>query len=1060
MKTQRRRSGTQLLKLCTILLPLFITWGSSIAQVGNLNTKTSITSSLNSVAGNDADLFGTRTRYIENIGQYGTTLSKYGNMGKILYGYEGLAMPVLFTPKGMIYLQRKTIKASNEELQKLRSEGKPITIDRTITMEWLNANPDPRIVAEDICHDHFSYGLLRTKARAYKKIVYQELYPGIDLVYSFTENKKAGFEYSLQVNPGADISRVKMKYGGDIKNITQDKHGNLIIASGIDEISVSTAECYYTDNSSQKFSSSFKINNNTINFTLPSNYNKQKTLVIDPFVSGTAALSGTDAGKAKDIDFDYSGNIYTVGGGDGTVQMLSKYNASGGLEWTFNGSLGIPCWEFGGSRGGWTVDKINNKIYLGQGLQEAGFRVIRLDIDGLYDNYITNADRDFTQNWKMAWTCNGGSPEIYIAGEASTGQEPTSNIQLFRLSPSSNTISPIHLTEINTSNTNISDLVIDPVSNQLYSIFSTSILDPSLNNKIYKHLPPYALENIAWSNSTGSNSLHVPVNRPYLSGIDNSSNTIALNSTHLFYWDGKNLKAFNKSNGLPACATLSVPTNQLLMQGGIVADECNNVFVGFRNGIIKVYHFTGSAFDDDAAPDITIPGFSSSSVYDLIYDKDRGLLYACGNGFVASIDVSSRYCAVPVYSVHVTTDCPSSSVTASMSPVPSAGSVITYNLFNGTTQIAINTTGIFTGLTAGINYKVVAMPNQPCGGIQAMANFTVAAPPVLKINAPAAICADNTADLTLASITAGSTTGLVFTYWSDAAATIPYINASAAKPGTYYIKAINQSGCFSIAPVVVTALPAPKANAGPDMVICFGNNGQLNGSGGSTYYWSPSTNLSNARIANPTVANPGAGNMIYRLTVKDAFGCTSLTNDEIKITFASPANISMSTDTVVSMNQPLQLNAADLNNSGFKDFVWSPSYGLSNPFIPNPVAILDKDITYTVHATTINNCTNDAQVRIKVFRGPDIYVPNSFTPNGDGVNDVLKPVPVGVREFHYFNVFNRFGQLLFSTANASTGWDGKILGKEQVNGTYVWIAEAVDYKGNIIQQKGYSTLIR
>lgn len=1058
MKTQRRSSGTQLLNRCTFLLPLLITWGGSIAQVGNLNTKTPIISSLHAATGNDADLFGTRTRYIENIGQYGDTLSKYSNMGNILYGYEGLNMPVLFTSKGVIYLQRKTIKASNEELHKLRSDGKPTTINRTITMEWLNANPDPRIVAEDICHDHFSYGLLRTKARTYKKIVYKELYPGIDLVYSFTDNKKAGFEYSLQVNPGADISRVKMKYGGDVKNITQDKYGNLIIASGIDEISVSTAECYYTDNNSQKFLSPFKINNNTINFTLPSNYNKQKTLVIDPFVSGTATLSGTDAGKAKDIDFDYSGNIYTVGGGDGTVQMLSKYNASGGLEWTFNGSLGIPCWEFGGSRGGWTVDKINSKIYLGQGLQEAGFRVIRLDAEGLYDNYMTNADRDYTQNWKMAWTCNGGSPEIYIAGEASTGQEPTSNIQLFRLSPSSNTISPIHLTEINTSNTDISDLVIDPVSNQLYSIFSTSILDPSLNNKIYKHLPPYALENVAWSNSTGSNALKVPVNRPYLSGIDNSSNTIAINSTHLFYWDGKNLRAFSKSDGQPTCSPLSVSGNQLLMQGGIVADDCNNVFVGSRNGTIKVYHFTGTSFEDDAAADITVSGFSSSSVYDLINDKDRGLLYACGDGFVASIDIS-RYCAVPVYSVNVTTGC-SLSANASISPAPPTGSVVTYNLFNGTTLVATNTTGHFTGLTAGVNYTIVAMPNQVCGGAQAIAYFTVVAPPVLKISNPPAICADNTTDLSLASITAGSTSGLVFTYWSDAAATIPCLNSSNVKPGTYYIKGTISSGCSVVAPVTVTTLPAPKANAGPDMTICFGNNGQLNGSGGSTYYWSPSTNLSNARIANPIVTNPGAGTMIYHLKVKDALGCTSVADDEVKISFALPAKISITSDTVVSINQPLQLNAIDINNSGFTDFTWTPSYGLNNPFIANPVVIADKDITYTLHAGTVNHCTDDVQVRIKVFRGPDIYVPNSFTPNGDGINDLLKPVPVGVREFHYFNVFNRFGQLLFSTTNASQGWDGKIQGKEQVNGTYVWIAEAVDYKGNIIQQKGYSTLIR
>ncbi len=1062
METQSKSSEVWLLKLCLILLPLLITGGSSIAQVGNLNTVTKPlnTSSLNLISGNDADLFGIRTRYIENIGQYGDTLAMYGSMGKILYGYEGLGMPVLFTSKGLIHLQRKTKKTTYEEMERqerkgVKAEGRIMTIDRTVTMEWVNANTDPQIITEDICHDYFSYGLFKKEARAYKKIIYKELYPGIDLVYSFTENKKAGFEYSLVVSPNADMRKIKLKYGGDVKNIATDKNGNLIIRSDIGDISISNAVCYYAESNAQKFNTGFRINRNEVSFKLPENYTKEKSLVIDPFVSGTGNLGGsTDAGKAKDIDYDYAGNIYVVGGGDGAVQNLAKYDTAGVLQWTFNGSLNIPSWKFGAARGGWVTEKVSGNIYLGQGLESSGFRIIRLNTNGLYDNYITTGDPAFQENWKMLWACDNAVPSIFAAGGGGN-----SNKELAIVSPPSPILSPSNLTGINTGHNDISDIIIDPVSNDLYTIFSTSAISPGTDNKIYKHKSPYTSSSIAWSTATGYFALSEPINRPYINGLDNSSNTLAINAGYLFYWDGKNLKAFNKADGSVAGTPISLATNAKLMHGGIVADECNNIFVGAGNGTIKVYQFNGSVFDDNAAADISIPGFSASSVYDMVYDHGKGLLYACGNGFVASIDVS-RYCATTVYSVNVSIDCSSSSVTTSLNPVPPAGSVITYNLFNGTTLVASNSTGYFNGLTAGLNYTIVALVNQACGGTQVIANFTTALPPVLKINNPSAICSDNTADLTVASITTGSTTGLTFTYWLDAACTIACTEPSKAIPGTYYIKGTSSAGCSVIAPVGVTTLPAPKPNAGTDTIICFGNNGQLNGSGGSSYYWSPSTNLSNAGISNPKVTNPGIGSITYHLKVRDAIGCLSEVDDEVKITFAMPAKIFIAGDTVVSINQPLQLNAMDMNNSGFTDFTWSPSQGLNNPFIPNPVAILNKDITYTIHASTINRCTDDAQIKIKVFRGPEIYVPNSFTPNGDNANDLLKPIPVGLREFHYFNVFNRFGQLLFSTTNAGIGWDGKIQGKEQNSGTYVWIAEGIDYKGNIIQQKGYSTLIR
>ena len=70
------------------------------------------------------------------------------------------------------------------------------------------------------------------------------------------------------------------------------------------------------------------------------------------------------------------------------------------------------------------------------------------------------------------------------------------------------------------------------------------------------------------------------------------------------------------------------------MQGGIFADECNNVFVGFTNGTIKVYKFNGSVFDDAAAADIHITGFGGNSIYDIAYNHGNNQIYACGDGFV------------------------------------------------------------------------------------------------------------------------------------------------------------------------------------------------------------------------------------------------------------------------------------------------------------------------------------------------------------------------------------------------------------------------------------------
>jgi gliding motility-associated-like protein len=164
-------------------------------------------------------------------------------------------------------------------------------------------------------------------------------------------------------------------------------------------------------------------------------------------------------------------------------------------------------------------------------------------------------------------------------------------------------------------------------------------------------------------------------------------------------------------------------------------------------------------------------------------------------------------------------------------------------------------------------------------------------------------------------------------------------------------------------------------------------------------------------------------------------------------------------DTVGYTGDQIQLNAT----SAATFYSWSPVTGLSNPNIPNPVLTvgpLGSDVLYQVIASTAAGCKGEGYVNLKVYKGPELYVPTAFTPNGDGLNDLFYPFPVGIRSINYFKVFNRWGQLLFSSTTLYKGWDGKLQGVEQPAGVYVFMAQGVDKNGKILTHNGTVTMIR
>jgi gliding motility-associated-like protein len=260
--------------------------------------------------------------------------------------------------------------------------------------------------------------------------------------------------------------------------------------------------------------------------------------------------------------------------------------------------------------------------------------------------------------------------------------------------------------------------------------------------------------------------------------------------------------------------------------------------------------------------------------------------------------------------------------------------------------------------------------------------------------------------------------------------------------------------------VTVNVLPAPVAAAVSPVGTCYGKSVELQGSGGVSYQWSPSTYLSNPAQQDPIMVDPHASET-YQLTVVGANGCTSLKPATVVVNVVPPLKVFAGDDTSVVVGQSVPMNAIDVDGVGFTQYAWTPTTGLSNPNIVDPTALVNASITYTVTATAPDGCQGVDSMTIKAFTSQaDIFVPNAFTPNNDGHNDLLRAIPIGIAAFKYFTVYNRWGQQVFSTTNASLGWDGTLSGHTLLPGTFVWVAAGVDYTGRLVERKGVVLLIR
>lgn len=343
----------------------------------------------------------------------------------------------------------------------------------------------------------------------------------------------------------------------------------------------------------------------------------------------------------------------------------------------------------------------------------------------------------------------------------------------------------------------------------------------------------------------------------------------------------------------------------------------------------------------------------------------------------------------------------------------------------------------------------------------------------LKISGDAFACTNNIIEYSIPALNQGSYQWTVPPGWTIVSDQGNIISVKVgSQEGTISVQARNS--CTNLTDNLLVHLyrgALPECSISPkDTGICYGSTAVLHSlvSVGTEYTWSSRGSFQGARSGSITTrpysfditAAPEQTTKYILQVLND--GCPTPVTDTFNVIVVPPIKVDLGNDTLVVIDQPLRFHAT--SSDIYKDtYHWSPSTNLDNPDTSSPIGRYGyetNNITYTVTATDSIGCYGTANIKVTVAHTlPDIFVPNAFTPGGTS-NSIFRPICIGIASLEYFRVYNRWGQLVYSTSRIGQGWDGRIQGRPQTGGAYLWISKGTDYTGRPIAKKGTMVLIR
>ncbi len=334
-------------------------------------------------------------------------------------------------------------------------------------------------------------------------------------------------------------------------------------------------------------------------------------------------------------------------------------------------------------------------------------------------------------------------------------------------------------------------------------------------------------------------------------------------------------------------------------------------------------------------------------------------------------------------------------------------------------------------------------------------NITINKLPIISAGADTVICLKDSAAL--------YPTGGVTYLWSPAT----FLRCSAcgntmAAPLTksqYVVVGTDANGCKNTDSVEISIKTKVTSVAGNGGDICDLDTFQLGAKGARSYVWSPDNTLNAGNIPNP-VAKPSVTTS-YKVIGYEG-SCIPDTDIVNIVVHPRPTVKALGEATIISGTTTVLQSSGTL----IKKFLWTPAQSLSCSDCPDPTASPTKTTVYTIKAYTEFGCVDSDAVKVTVLCDESqLFIPNTFTPNGDGQNDVFFPRGDGIDKVKSVRIYNRWGEIVFeksgiSLNDQSSGWDGTFRGNELPPDVFVYLIEVICDGGEIMKLKGDITLIR
>jgi len=277
----------------------------------------------------------------------------------------------------------------------------------------------------------------------------------------------------------------------------------------------------------------------------------------------------------------------------------------------------------------------------------------------------------------------------------------------------------------------------------------------------------------------------------------------------------------------------------------------------------------------------------------------------------------------------------------------------------------------------------------------------------------------------------------------------------------YYVTGKTIHGCSAIDSVNVIVKYPFNMTASKGDTLCTGSSRRLFATGAERYSWTPTLGLDNPSSASP-VATPST-TTYYQVIGYDEKHCFADTSIVPIIVFGIPF-VEAGPDRVINVGQSIEL--IPTISSDVIEAKWSPTGSLTRSSFPGVIVKPRSTTTYKVDVKNAGGCTATDELTVNVLcNGANLFIPNTFSPNGDGANDIFYPRGSGIFSIKSIKVFSRWGEVIYQKNNIkandpSTGWDGKFKGAQLNPDVYVYIVEVSCDNNTILTFKGNVALIK